>query len=103
LESCACASLGGFWEGGEGVEGLLILTFKIKLQRVGGVLLACENVAMVVSGRDESRPCCAKMSRKMISFPRRVATDFLGWNELLAIPKGMFAIEKCFAYMANVL
>lgn len=29
MESCACASLGRFGEGGESVEGLLILTFKI--------------------------------------------------------------------------
>lgn len=67
------------------------------------MLLACESVATVVSGRDESRPFSARMSRKMTSSLRRVAADFWVWEELLAIPKGIFAMEKCSAYIMYVL
>ena len=58
------------------------------------MILACENVAIVVSGRDSSKPFSAKMSRKVALSSRRVAADFWGCDELLAIPNGMFAMEK---------
>jgi len=67
------------------------------------VILACEKVAMVVSVRDESRPFLARMLRNITSSLSRVVTDFWGWEGLLAIPKGMFAMEKWSAYMINVL
>jgi hypothetical protein len=50
--------------------------FKNRLNWAGYVLLACEEVVMVASGRDGSRPCFARISRKIISSPRRVAEDF---------------------------
>jgi hypothetical protein len=45
------------------------------------MVLACENVATVVSGRDGSKPFSARMSRKMTLSSRRVAADFWGCDD----------------------
>jgi len=47
------------------------------------MVLVCENLAIVVSGRDGSKPFSAMMSRKMTLSSRRVAADFGGATSCL--------------------